>query len=268
MTPQTPAERLQELTDQLENGIQELFSSGRYAEYLKTLSKFHHYSFGNVLLITLQFPAASRVAGFQTWKNTFGRTVKKGEKGIKILAPIPYKTWTERDKVDPATMQPVLDSGGAPLKEQVLVQRQRFHIATVFDISQTEGKELLVTCANELTGDVAQYRAMLDKLTALSPVPIDFASIPGTAKGYFSHDEQRIVVQSDMSQMQTVKTVIHEIAHAMLHNNGPDGNAIPPEERKDRRTREVEAESIAYVVCQYFGIDTSEYSFSAALPGH
>lgn len=170
----TAAERLKELTDQLEAGVREVFTSDRYLAYLKTMSKFHRYSFGNVLLIAMQCPSASCVAGFHAWKKNFGRTVKKGERGIRILAPCPYTRMVETEKIDPHSKRPVLDASGAPVKETVLVHKQAFRPVTVFDISQTEGKELPTLGIRELTGDVAQYDRIIVSVTALAPVPVRY----------------------------------------------------------------------------------------------
>lgn len=259
----TAAERLKELTDKLETGVTELFSSERYTEYLKTMSKFHHYSFGNVLLIAMQYPSASRVAGFHAWKKNFHRTVKKGEKGIRILAPCPYTRMVETEKIDPHSKQTVRDANGNPIKETVVVQKQAFKVVTVFDISQTEGKELPTIGVSELTGEVSQYERITAAITDLAPVPIyyDDSILRGGSKGCYSHLEQCIYVRPDMSQMQTLKTLIHETAHSMLHASTVENGEITATVPKDRHTREVEAESIAYVVCQHFGVDTSEYSF-------
>lgn len=250
-------ERLKALTDKLESGISDIFQSGKYAEYLVSMSKFHHYSFGNVMLIFLQRPDASRVAGYNDWKNKFDRQVKAGETGIKILAPCPYRKWVEQEKIDPQTRQIVRGAGGQPVMEWVRAEKIRYKIVTVFDISQTEGKELPALGVSELSGDVAEYERIVAALQALSPLPVVYEAFPQAAKGYCSYTEQRIVVQPGMSQTQTVKTLVHEIAHAKLH--------VPPvlggEGGLSRSEREVEAESVAYVVCQHLGINTSDYSF-------
>jgi len=246
------------LTDKLENGVKDLFESQRYTEYLCAMSRFHHYSFGNVMLILLQCPTATKVAGYNTWKKDFSRQVKSQETGIKILAPCPYTKTIRREKIDSKTGRPVLDETGRPVTEIVREPAQYYKVVTVFDISQTEGKEL-PTLSSVLTGDVAQFEAMTAALGTLSPVPIAYEDFPNDAKGYFSNAEGRIVVKPGMSQRQTLKTLIHEIAHAKLHARTEVLEAEPPQ--KDRRTREVEAESIAYVVCQHFGIDTTGYTF-------
>ena len=251
-------ERLKALTDKLENGVSDIFQSGQYAEYLAAMSKFHHYSFSNSLLIFMQRPDATHVAGYNDWKNVFGRQVKAHEKGIQILAPCFYNKWTQRQKINEQTGLPVQGADGQPVMEWVREQRVRYKVVSVFDISQTEGKELPVLGVPELTGDVMEYDGILEKLKTLSPLPVVFEAFPKDAKGYCSYAEQRIVIQPDMSQQQTVKTLVHEIAHAKLHL--PTGTG--PEERPSRTAREVEAESVAYVVCQHLGIDTSDYSFA------
>lgn len=257
----TREERLKAVTDKLEAGVTELFEGGRFADYLRTMSKFHRYSFGNIILISMQFPGATQVAGFQDWKKKFGRTVKKGEKGIRILAPCSFRSATEWIKRDPVTRQPVLDANGKPVIERRPTGAYRFTVVIVFDVSQTEGKEL-PEIASELTGTVEQYEHITGALEKLSPVPIVFEDIPGAAKkGYFSNMEGRIVIRPGMSQAQTLKTMIHEVAHAKLHAEPIEAALFPDEQKKDRHTREVEAESVAYVVCQHFGVDTSDYTF-------
>ena len=310
------AQQVREITDKLEQGIQELFESERYKEYLNTMSKFYRYSFNNTLLIAMQKPEATLIAGYTAWQRNFDRHVMKGEKGIRILAPAPYKAQEERDKLDPATQMPVLDADGKPVKETVEVMRPAFKVVSVFDVSQTDGKELPDIAVDELTGSVENYAVFFEALKQESPVPISFEDIPGSAKGYFSHVENRIAIQENMSEIQTVKTAIHEIAHAKLHGeNQPEpepawkvvmvsdggtkrdfssdfkseAEAISAAEeadwhfvdengfewrleveedlsaiqkiQKDRHTKEVEAESVAYTVCQRYGIETSDYSF-------
>lgn len=254
------AQQVREITDKLEQGIKELFESEKFKEYLTTMSKFYHYSFNNTLLIAMQKPDATLIAGYTSWQRNFDRHVMKGEKGIKILAPAPYKAQEEREKIDPATQKPVLDADGKPVTETVEVLRPAFKVVSVFDVSQTDGKELPDIAVDELTGSVENYAAFFEALKQESPVPISFEDIPGGAKGYFSHAENRIAIQEGMSEIQTVKTAIHEIAHAKLHAIKPD-EKVAPEERKDRHTKEVEAESVAYTVCQRYGIETSDYSF-------
>ena len=254
------AQQVREITDKLEQGIKELFESEKFKEYLTTMSKFYNYSFNNTLLIAMQKPDATLIAGYTSWQRNFDRHVMKGEKGIKILAPAPYKAQKEREKIDPATQKPVLDADGKPVTETVEVMRPAFKVVSVFDVSQTDGKELPDIAVDELTGSVENYAAFFEALKQESPVPISFEDIPGGAKGYFSHVENRIAIQEGMSEIQTVKTAIHEIAHAKLHAIKPD-EKVAPEERKDRHTKEVEAESVAYTVCQRYGIETSDYSF-------
>ena len=254
---QSQEERLQELTDRLENGIKELYTSGRYAEYLAAMSKFHHYSFGNVVLILLQCPTATKVAGYNRWKKDFGRQVKKGEHGISILCPCPQTRWMQKQKTDSESGLSIFSEDGNPVMEPVRITIPRFKIGTVFDISQTEGRELPSIVASELTGEVESFQTLYDCLAELSPVPITEDEVPGAAKGFFSSEEQRIVLRRGMPQLQIIKTLVHEIAHAMLH----DKTKIPVEEQKVRSQKEVEAESVAYVVCQYIDLDTSDYSF-------
>lgn len=247
------AERVKALTEKLETGVKEVFESEKYKTYLKAMSRFHHYSFGNVMLILMQCPEASLVAGYTTWKKQFGRTVKKGEHGIQIIAPVKRSKLVSQDKLDPDTQQPVMGPDGKPEKEPVFVQYQGFQVAYVFDVSQTEGRELPSLGVDELTGDVPNYDAMFSAVEAISPVPVEFRPV-SAAKGCYNHLERKIYVNEGMSQVQTLKTLIHETAHALLH-------ARPEAADKDRHTKEVEAESIAYVVCQHFGIDTADYSF-------
>ena len=254
------AQQVREITDKLEQGIKELFESERFKEYLRTMSKFYNYSFNNTLLIAMQKPEATYVAGYTSWQRNFDRQVMKGEKGIKILAPAPYKTQEEREKVDPVTQKPVIGADGKAVTETVEVLRPAFKVVSVFDVSQTDGKELPDIIVDELKGTVENYEAFFDALKQESPVPICFEDIPGGAKGFFSPVESRIAIQEGMSEIQTVKTAIHEIAHAKLHAVKPDEKAAP-EDKKDRHTKEVEAESVAYTVCQRYGIETSDYSF-------
>ena len=318
MAENRSAQQVREITDKLEQGIKDLFESDRFKEYLTTMSKFYNYSFNNTLLIAMQKPEATLIAGYTAWLRNFDRHVMKGEKGIRILAPAPYKTQEERDKVDPVTQKPVLDADGKPVKEKVEVMRQAFKVVSVFDVSQTDGKELPDIAVDELTGSVDNYAAFFEALKQESPVPIAFEDIAGGAKGYFSHVENRIAIQEGMSEIQTIKTAIHEIAHAKLHGTekpkpepepawkvvmvrdggvkhdyltgfSSEADAIAAAEeaswchvdenqfewrleveedlsaikaaQKDRRTKEVEAESVAYTVCQRYDIETSDYSF-------
>ena len=261
LTAEKPAEKLKEITDRLEQGITELFDSERYKEYLRVMSKFHNYSFNNTLLIALQKPDASLVAGFTAWKNQFQRNVKKGEKGIKIIAPSPFKIKQETEKIDPQTQKPVIGRDGKPVTEEKEITIPAYKVVSVFDVSQTEGKELPDIAVDALTGDVEQYSDFFAALEKTSPVPIGFEKIEGGAHGYYHLEDKRIALDEGMSELQTLKTAIHEIAHAKLHDidlNAPKDEQQP---RVDRRTREVEAESVAYTVCQHYGLDTSDYSF-------
>ena len=248
------AQQVREITDKLEQGIKELFESERFKEYLRTMSKFYNYSFNNTLLIAMQKPEATYVAGYTSWQRNFDRQVMKGEKGIKILAPAPYKAQEEREKIDPATQKPVIGADGKAVTETVEVLRPAFKVVSVFDVSQTDGKELPDIIVDELKGTVENYEAFFDALRQESPVPISFEDIPGGAKGFFSPVESRIAIQEGMSEIQTVKTAIHEIAHAKLHAVNPDEKTAP-EDKRDRHTKEVEAESVAYTVCQLVGAD-------------
>ena len=261
LTAEKPAEKLKEITDRLEQGITELFDSERYKEYLRVMSKFHNYSFNNTLLIAMQKPDASLIAGFTAWKNQFQRNVKKGEKGIKIIAPSPFKIKQETEKIDPQTQKPVIGRDGKPVTEEKEITIPAYKVVSVFDVSQTEGKELPDIAVDALTGDVEQYSDFFAALEKTSPVPISFEKIEGGAHGYYHLEDKRIALDEGMSELQTLKTAIHEIAHAKLHDidlNAPKDEQQP---RVDRRTREVEAESVAYTVCQHYGLDTSDYSF-------
>ena len=261
LTSEKPADKLKEMTDRLEQGIMELFDSDRYKEYLRVMSKFHNYSFNNTLLIAMQKPDASLVAGFQSWKNNFKRNVVKGEKGIKILAPSPFKIKQEMEKIDPATQKPVIGADGKPVKEEKEITIPAFKVVSVFDVSQTEGKELPDIAVDMLTGDVECFKDVFAALEKTSPVPIGFEKIEGNSHGYYHLEEKRIAIDEGMSELQTIKTAIHEIAHAKLHDIDPNAPKEEQAGRPDRRTREVQAESVAYAVCQHYGLDTSDYSF-------
>ena len=261
LTSEKPADKLKEITDRLEQGIKELFDSDRYKEYLRVMSKFHNYSFNNTLLIAMQKPDASLVAGFQSWKNNFKRNVVKGEKGIKILAPSPFKIKQEMEKIDPATQKPVIGADGKPVKEEKEITIPAFKVVSVFDVSQTEGKELPDIAVDMLTGDVERFKDVFAALKKTSPVPIGFEKIEGNSHGYYHLEEKRIAIDKGMSELQTIKTAIHEIAHAKLHDIDPNAPKEEQADRPDRRTREVQAESVAYAVCQHYGLDTSDYSF-------
>lgn len=351
---QTNRERLREITESIEQGIKELFESDKYMEYLRVMSRFHSYSRNNVMLIKMQMPGATRVAGFNKWRDQFGRHVKKGEKSIKIIAPTPYKKKIEEIKRDPDTKAPMLDKDGKTIMEEKEVSIPMFRVVSVFDVSQTEGRPL-PQLASDLIGNVQNYEIFMEALRRSSPVPMELRHIRESMDGYFDPEKQRIAIRDDMSEVQTVSAAIHEITHAKLHNNAapipadaptyeeveicgqpalfddgriddatiPDGlfryelrgsdddPGIPaavelkvavnhagtiitakplviPEEgfiplteenglnflggeitmqefqrsnEKDRQTEEVEAESVSYAVCQYYGIETGENSF-------
>ena len=254
----TEKQRVQELTDKLEQGLQDLFNSDSYRNYLRTMSKFHNYSFNNTLLIAMQKPDATLVAGYKAWQKNFERHVNKGEKAIRILAPAPYKIKEERDKIDPVTQELLLDKDGNPQKEEVEITIPAFRAVSVFDVAQTDGKPIPELAAKELLSDVEGYQDMIRAVEAISPVPIELEEIAGDSKGYYDREAKRIAVQENMSESQTLKTMIHEVAHSKLHSKEVEQDE---QMKKDRNTKEVEAESIAYTVCQHFGIDTSDYSF-------
>ena len=254
----TEKQRVQELTDKLEQGLQDLFNSDSYRNYLSTMSKFHNYSFNNTLLIAMQKPDATLVAGYKAWQKNFERHVNKGEKAIRILAPAPYKIKEERDKIDPVTQELLLDKDGNPQKEEVEITIPAFRAVSVFDVAQTDGKPIPELAAKELLSDVEGYQDMIRAVEAISPVPIELEEIAGDSKGYYDREAKRIAVQENMSESQTLKTMIHEVAHSKLHSKEVEQDE---QMRKDRNTKEVEAESIAYTVCQHFGVDTSDYSF-------
>ena len=258
LNSQNGADRMKEITDRLETGIQELFESERYTAYLTSMAKFHSYSFNNTLLIAMQ--GGQLVAGYNKWRDDFHRNVKRGEKGIKILAPAPYKVKKEMPKLDEQG-QPVMDKDGKPLTEVQETQVPAFKIVSVFDVSQTEGEPLPSIGVDELAGNVEQYEDFFKALEQTSPVPMAFEDIPGGSHGYYHLTEKRIAIQENMSELQTLKTAIHEIAHAKLHAIDPDAPVTKQADRPDSRTREVQAESVAYAVCQHYGLDTSDYSF-------
>ena len=231
----------EEITKELEKGVKDLLASDKYKEYLDFMGKFHDYSVNNSILIFLQMPQATMVAGYQAWQNKFKRQVRKGEKSIKILAPCPHKIVKE-----------TVNANGE--KEEQEIKWNTFRPVSVFDISQTDGEAIPEIC-NDLTGSVEGYKDLIDRLVRIAPVPVSFEPIKSAAKGYFSEAENRIVVKSEMSEDQTVKTLVHEIAHSILHGN--DGE----EKEAGRRTKEVQAESVAYTVCRMLGVNTDEYSF-------
>lgn len=263
---QSNKERIKEITAGIEQGIKELFESDRYRKYLTTMSRFHKYSLNNVMLIHSQRPDATLVAGFNKWKNSFGRYVKKGEKGIQILAPTPYKIKVEKEKLDPETKLPMIDENGDPVTEEKEVSIPMFKVVSVFDVSQTEGKPL-PQLAYSLSGAVEHYEEFMEALKRTSTVPIKVEHTDKNVDGFFDLTNQSITIQAGMSEIQTVCAVIHEIAHSRLHNYdhmtelADDGETLLTPAEKDRHTEEVEAESISYAVCQYFGIETSDNSF-------
>lgn len=253
-------QQLKEITERLEKGVKELFTSEKYMEYLRVMSQFHHYSFSNTLLIAMQKPDATLVAGYGAWQKKFERNVMKGEKAIKIFAPAPRKVEVEQDMLDPETQKPILDENGEVKKEMVTVKQPFFKITSVFDVSQTEGKPLPeLDTVKDLTASVEEYNIFFEALKRTSKVPIDFQPIEGSSHGFYHQKEKRIAIAEGMSEAQNIKTGIHEIAHSRLHDvdmtDAENGIMV------DRNTREVQAESVAYTVCQYYGIDTSEYSF-------
>lgn len=254
----TEKQKVKEITDRLEEGLKELFEGEKYKSYLNTMSKFHNYSANNIQLIEMQCPDATYVAGYKAWQRNFERHVNKGERGIRILAPAPYKIKEEREKIDPVTNEPVLDRDGMPVMEEVEVKIPAFRVVTVFDYSQTDGKELPGLGVNELHGNVERYQDFMEALGRVSPVPIRYEGMEGDRKGYFIDLNHPVAIKEGMSETQTAKTGVHEVAHAKLH-----AKEVEQETGfyKDRETKEVEAESIAYTVCQHFGIDTSDYSF-------
>ena len=263
----TNRERLQEITAGIEQGIKELFESEKYMRYLSVMSKFHRYSVNNTMLIYMQKPEATLVAGFNKWKNQFARHVKKGEHGITIIAPTPYKKKIEEMKRDPDTHAPILDADGKAVMEEKEIEIPMFRPVKVFDVSQTDGKPL-PELSSSLSGTVPHYEAFLEALRHSAPVPIEFEPMAANTDGYFSPDQQRIAIREGMSEVQTVSATVHEIAHSKLHNRqkmqetaAAGDNAPDQPKPKDRRTEEVEAESISYAVCQYFGIQTGENSF-------
>lgn len=254
----TEKQKVKEITDRLEEGLKELFEGEKYKSYLNTMSKFHNYSANNIQLIEMQCPDATYVAGYKAWQKNFERHVNKGERGIRILAPAPYKIKEEQEKIDPVTNEPVLDRDGMPVIEEVEIKIPAFRVVTVFDYSQTDGKELPGLGVNELHGNVERYQDFMEALSRVSPVPIRYEGMEGDRKGYFIDLNHPIAIKEGMSETQTAKTGVHEVAHAKLHAKEVEQETGTI---KDRETKEVEAESIAYTVCQHFGIDTSDYSF-------
>lgn len=251
--------KLDTIMKSLEEGVEKVFTSEQYQMYLQTMAKFHNYSFNNTLLIAMQRPDATLLAGYQTWQKKFHRHVKRGEKGIKIIAPVPVKEKRQVEKIDEETQEIVIGIDGQPETETVERILPRFRVTTVFDVSQTEGEPLPTLEVNELVGDVFIYEDFMKGLEEISPVPFQFQEIGSGAKGYYSNAEKLVAIQTGMSQAQTMKTAVHETAHAIFHDRDVmEENGIT----KDRMTKEVEAESVAYVVCNHFGLDTSDYSFN------
>ena len=253
LSSEKPADKMKEITDRLEQGILGLYESDRYADYLRTMSKFHDYSLNNTILIAMQ--GGNLVKGYKQWEKEFDRHVKPGEKAIKILAPSPFTVKKQVEKIDPDTKKPVFDKDGKPVTEEKEIKIPAFRVVSVFDISQTEGKEL-PALTYELTGNVEQYKDFFAALEKTSPFAMGFEALSGSIKGRCNYEEKRILINEGMDELQNIKTAIHEIAHATLHDT-----ALAMPERPDRRTREVQAESVAYAVCQHYGLDTSDYSF-------
>lgn len=250
------ADELHQITDKLEKGVKDVFQSDKYKQFLNVMAKFPRYSVNNTMLIMMQRPDAQLCQSFTGWKQ-MGRYVKKGEKGISILAPAPYKIEREQTKLDDKG-RPVFDADGEPVKEKVEVTIRAFKVVKTFDLAQTDGKELPTIGPNELAGSIDGYPKLLQALQEISPVPVSFELIDGGAKGYYNLENKSIVVQDGMSEVQTIKTLLHEMAHQKLH----DKDTVPEAKDITRNGKEVEAESVAYVVCQHYGINTSDYSFS------
>lgn len=261
----TNKQRLKDITDSIENGIKELFDSDKYKQYLQTMSRFHRYSVNNQMLIYMQNPNATLVAGYNKWHDQFGRNVKKGEKGIKIIAPTPFKKKVEETKLDPDTKLPILDDNGKPVTEEKEVQIPMFRVVSVFDVSQTAGKTI-PQLASDLSGNVQNYDAFMEAIKRSSAVPIEFKPIGKNMDGYFSLEEQKIVIREGMSEVQTVSALLHELAHSKLHNPNSIESVQSNEQTEEnakisRNTEEVQAESISFAVCAYYGIKTDENSF-------
>ena len=261
LSSESTGDKMKEITDRLEQGIAGIFESERYAEYLRTVSKFHDYSFNNTLLIAMQ--GGSMVKGYRQWEKEFDRHVKPGEKAIKIIAPAPYKIKKLENVLDPETKQPVLDKNGQPVTEEKEITIPNYKVVSVFDVSQTEGKELPELGVSELLGDVKNYEDFFAALKRTSPFEVSLEPLEAGVNGRCLYDERRIQIDDKMGELQTIKTTVHEIAHAMLHDLDRDAP-----ERPDRSTREVQAESVAYTVCQYYGLDTSDYSFGYIAEWH
>ena len=257
---QQPAQKktqTQQIVEQLEKGVSEVFESEQYKQYLSVMSKFHSYSYNNILLIAMQCPSATMVAGYESWQRLFKRHVCKNEKAIKILAPCPYKRTILQDVTDPITHQPIRDAQGNIVKEKVQITMPAFRPVSVFDVSQTEGEPLPeMATVQELIGEVDGFDTLQEIVESMAPCAIYHRDIEGNAKGYYSPDKNEIVIKNGLAQQQEIKTMIHEIAHSLLHNS---------EKMKDkkisRNDMEVQAESVAFTVCSALGIDTSDYSF-------
>lgn len=259
LTADNNRDKLKEITNKLEAGIKGIFDSEQYKIYLNTLSKFYNYSFGNCVLIAMQKPEATHIAGYVAWQRNFKRHVIKGEKGIKIIAPSSYKTTKLLERIDPKSGGVVMNKDGDPQMDEVEITIPSYRVANVFDISQTDGDPLPEIGVNELTGTAERYKDFYGALEKLSPVPITIENITSGAKGYYSHTENYIAIKENMSEIQTLKTFIHEIAHARLHS--VDKNEPKGVSDSSHRSKEVEAESVAYTVCQHYGLDTADYSF-------
>ena len=267
--PETPfqstKEKLKEITDGIEKGIKELFASDQYADYLKTMSHFHNYSLNNIMLIYMQKPDATMVAGFGKWKDQFGRHVNKGEKAIKIIAPVLYNKKVEREKRDPKTQMLVVDDEGNPVMEEITIRVPRFKVTPVFDLSQTDGKPL-PTLVHDLYGNVNNYEVFMEAIRRSSPVPVDIVPLNQNdhGDGYYSLSEKHIYLRSGMSQVQTISAAIHEVAHAMLHSKEmmeAEKQQNPEAKPKSKAQKEIEAESVSYACCQYYSLETKENSF-------
>lgn len=269
-TKKSNKERLKEITDSIENGIKELFDSEKYKQYLQTMSRFHRYSLNNQMLIHMQNPNATLVAGFNKWRDQFGRNVIKGQKGIKIIAPTPFKKKIEETKLDPDTKLPMLDDKGNEIKVEKEIQIPMYRVVSVFDVSQTEGKPL-PQLASDLSGNVQNYDAFMEAIKRSSTVPITFEPLK-QADGYFSLTDQKIVIREGMSEVQTVSALLHEMAHSKLHNTKdkeqtPENIEQSADEQStdntklSRNTEEVQAESVSFAVCAYYGIKTEDNSF-------
>lgn len=262
---QTTKEKLKEITDGIEKGIKDLFASGEYAQYLKTMSRFHNYSLNNIILIYMQKPNATMVAGFGKWKDQFGRHVNKGEKGIKIIAPVLYNKKVEREKRDPQTQMVVVDEHGEPVMEEITVRVPKFKVTSVFDLSQTDGKPL-PTLIHDLYGNVENYDVFMKAIRRSSPTPMDIVPLSQEehGDGYYSVSEKHIYLREGMSETQTISAALHEMAHAMLHSREAleaEKQQNPEAKPKTKAQKEVEAESVSYAVCQYYGIETKGNSF-------